>query len=41
MANLIILASEFSRDMMVEGRPDKKVKEQELVAALLEEIEKM
>ena len=25
---LIILASEFSRDMMVEGRPDLKVKEQ-------------
>lgn len=25
---LIILASEFSRDMMVEGRPDKKVQEQ-------------
>lgn len=25
---LIILASEFSRDMMVEGRPDAKVKEQ-------------
>ncbi len=25
---LIVLASEFSRDMMVEGRPDQKVKEQ-------------
>ncbi|MPR35362.1 DUF1501 domain-containing protein [Salmonirosea aquatica] len=25
---LVVLASEFSRDMMVEGRPDQKVKEQ-------------
>ena len=25
---LVILASEFSRDMMTEGKPDKKVKEQ-------------
>jgi len=25
---LIVLASEFSRDMMMEGKPDKKVKDQ-------------
>ena len=28
---LIVLASEFSRDMMIEGKPDKKVKDQVVV----------
>lgn len=35
---LIILASEFSRDMMVEGRPDKTVKEQVNQPDILEEL---
>lgn len=35
---LVILASEFSRDMMVEGRPDKKVKEQVNQPDVIEDI---
>lgn len=35
---LIILASEFSRDMMVEGRPDKTVKEQVDQPDILQEM---
>jgi hypothetical protein len=35
---LIILASEFSRDMMVEGRPDLKVKEQVNQPDILHEL---
>jgi hypothetical protein len=35
---LIILASEFSRDMMVEGRPDLKVKEQVDQPDILQEL---
>lgn len=35
---LIILASEFSRDMMVEGRPGQKVKEQVNQPDILEEM---
>lgn len=35
---LVILASEFSRDMMVEGRPDKKVKEQVKQPDIIEEL---
>ncbi|MBZ5856095.1 DUF1501 domain-containing protein [Flavihumibacter profundi] len=35
---LIILASEFSRDMMVEGRPDKKVLEQVNQPDILSEL---
>jgi hypothetical protein len=35
---LIILASEFSRDMMVEGRPDLKVKEQVSQPDILHEL---
>ena len=31
---LIVLASEFSRDMMVEGKPDNKVKDQVTVPGL-------
>src|SRR5256714_15332020 len=35
---LIILASEFSRDMMVEGKPDKKVKDQVTVPDVISDI---
>jgi hypothetical protein len=35
---LIILASEFSRDMMVEGRPDLKVQEQVNQPDIIEDI---
>jgi hypothetical protein len=35
---LIVLASEFSRDMMVEGRPDAKVKDQVEVPAVMTEL---
>jgi hypothetical protein len=35
---LIVLASEFSRDMMTEGRPDNKVKDQVEVPAVIEEL---
>ncbi|MCZ6794546.1 MAG: DUF1501 domain-containing protein [Planctomycetota bacterium] len=35
---LIVLASEFSRDMMVEGKPEKKVKDQVFVPRTIEEL---
>jgi hypothetical protein len=35
---LIVIASEFSRDMIVEGRPDAKVKDQVEVPALMTEL---
>jgi hypothetical protein len=35
---LIVLASEFSRDMLIEGRPDKKVKDQVTVPAVIDEL---
>jgi hypothetical protein len=35
---LIVLASEFSRDMMVEGKPEKKVPEQVDQPAVIEEL---
>jgi hypothetical protein len=35
---LIVLASEFSRDMMVEGRPDAKVKDQVPVPEKIEAL---
>jgi hypothetical protein len=35
---LIVLASEFSRDMMTEGRPDKQVKDQVEVPNTIEEL---
>src|SRR6266567_4050854 len=35
---LIVLASEFSRDMMVEGKPDKKVKDQVQVPDVMTEL---
>jgi hypothetical protein len=35
---MIVLASEFSRDMMVEGRPDAKVKDQVEVPAVMTEL---
>jgi len=35
---LIVLASEFSRDMMMEGRPEKKVKDQVQVPAVVNEL---
>jgi hypothetical protein len=35
---LIVLASEFSRDMMVEGKPDKKVKDQVDVPNVINEL---
>jgi hypothetical protein len=35
---LIVLASEFSRDMMTEGKPDKKVKDQVEVPERIEDI---
>ena len=35
---LIVLASEFSRDMMVEGKPDKKVKDQVVVPEVINEL---
>jgi hypothetical protein len=35
---LIVLASEFSRDMMVEGKPDKKVKDQVDVPDVINEL---
>lgn len=34
---LIVLASEFSRDMMIEGKPDKKVKDQVTVPDVINE----
>ncbi len=34
---VIVLASEFGRDMMMEGRPDKTVKDQVIVPALIEQ----
>ncbi len=34
---LIVVASEFGRDMMVEGKPDKKVKDQVTVPAVMTE----
>ncbi len=35
---LIVLASEFSRDMMVEGKPNKKVKDQVKVPETIEDL---
>src|SRR5258707_8578600 len=35
---LIVLASEFSRDMMTEGKPDNKVKNQVVVPDTIEEL---
>jgi hypothetical protein len=35
---LIVLASEFSRDMMIEGKPDKKVKDQVEVPKVINEL---
>ena len=35
---LIVLASEFSRDMMVEGKPDKKVKDLVVVPEVINEL---
>jgi hypothetical protein len=35
---LIVLASEFSRDMMVEGKPEKKVKDQVEVPQVINEM---
>ena len=35
---LIVLASEFSRDMIVEGRPDAKVKDQVIVPDVMTEM---
>lgn len=35
---LIVLASEFSRDMMVEGKPEKKVKDQVFVPRTVDEL---
>src|SRR5436305_6192230 len=35
---LIVLASEFSRDMMTEGKPDKKVKDQVVVPETVTEL---
>jgi hypothetical protein len=35
---LIVLASEFSRDMMVEGKPDKTVKDQVVVPDVINEL---
>jgi hypothetical protein len=35
---LIVLASEFSRDMMVEGKPDNKVKDQVTVPEVINEM---
>jgi len=35
---LIVLASEFSRDMMVEGKPDKTVKDQVEVPDVINEL---
>ena len=35
---LIVLASEFSRDSLVEGKPDKKVKDQVPVPDLIEDL---
>jgi hypothetical protein len=35
---LVVLASEFSRDMMTEGRPDQQVKDQVEVPAKIEEL---
>ncbi len=35
---LIILASEFSRDMLVEGKPDNKVKDQVVVPEVIKEL---
>jgi hypothetical protein len=35
---LIVLASEFSRDMMVEGKPDNKVKEQVVVPEVINDL---
>ncbi|MGO8931445.1 MAG: DUF1501 domain-containing protein [Limisphaerales bacterium] len=35
---LIVLASEFSRDMMIEGKPDKKVKDQVEVPDVISEL---
>jgi len=35
---LIVLASEFSRDMMIEGKPDKKVKDQVTVPDVINEL---
>ena len=35
---LIVLASEFSRDMMVEGKPDRKVKDQVVVPDVINDL---
>ena len=35
---LIVLASEFSRDMMLEGRPDQVVKDQVEVPAVMTDL---
>ena len=35
---LIVLASEFSRDMLIEGKPDKKVKDQVTVPDVINEL---
>jgi hypothetical protein len=35
---LIVLANEFSRDMMIEGKPDKKVKDQVVVPDVINDM---
>ncbi len=35
---LVVVASEFSRDMMIEGKPDKKVKDQVVVPDVVNEL---
>ncbi|HVM48410.1 MAG TPA: DUF1501 domain-containing protein [Candidatus Acidoferrum sp.] len=35
---LVVLASEFSRDMLVEGKPDKKVKDQVVVPEVINDM---
>ena len=35
---LIVLASEFSRDMLIEGKPDKKVKDQVVIPDVIQEM---
>ncbi len=37
-STLIVLASEFSRDMMMEGKPDNKVKDQVIVPDVMTEL---
>src|SRR5437899_11377549 len=35
---MIVLASEFSRDMLIEGKPDKKAKDQATVPEVIDEL---